>query len=100
MKPTFVTKSFQFAIYVHASQQLRYLRAEPDPDDRRKVNFIFEDPEGRGPQIQLTFNRGAEVAARDLFASQTFLRKQMSDAVENSRIGANLDGNPRLSARK
>jgi hypothetical protein len=93
MKEQFITKSLQLGIFIHASGQLRFLRAEADAVDPRKVNFVFEDLEGRAAQIQLNFNRGAEVAARDLFASQTFLRKQMSDAMEISKIGESSNGN-------
>jgi hypothetical protein len=90
-KPTpeaeYRTKSFQLAIYIHASEALPYLRTEPDSDAHGKVNFIFRDDAGRGPQLQLEYSRGAAVPARNLFASQTFLRQQMSGITENLKNG-------------
>jgi hypothetical protein len=50
-----------------------------------KVSFVFEDPDSSGPQAELEFDRGAEVAASDLFASQKYLRRAMSEAT-NRRI--------------
>ena len=81
----FSTKSFQLAIFIHASESLPYLRTEPDRGASGKVNFIFRDDAGRGQQLQLEYNRGASVPARNLFASQTFLRQQMSGIAENSK---------------
>jgi hypothetical protein len=90
-KPTpeaeYRTKSFQLAIYIHASEALPYLRTEPDLGTSGKVNFIFRDDACRGPQLQLEYNRGAAVPARNLFASQTFLRQQMSGITENLKNG-------------
>jgi hypothetical protein len=47
---------------------------------------VFDDPNSVGPQVELEFDRGAEVAASDLFASQKFLRRSMSQVLENRRI--------------
>jgi hypothetical protein len=96
-KPTeFSTRILQLAVYIHASEALPYLRTEPDPESRGKVNFIFADPESRGPQLQLEYNRGAAVPARNLFASQTYLRQQMSAVTDNLKNGESSHG---LSAR-
>jgi hypothetical protein len=83
----FSTKSFQLAIFIHASESLPYLRTEPDSDAHGKVNFIFRDDAGRGSQLQLEYSRGASVPARNLFASQTFLRQQMTGITENLKNG-------------
>jgi|HubBroStandDraft_6_1064221.scaffolds.fasta_scaffold702471_1 hypothetical protein len=85
--PEFSTKSFQLAIFIHASESLPYLRTEPDRGSSGKVNFIFRDDDARGPQLQLEYNRGAAVPARNLFASQTFLRQQMTGITENLKNG-------------
>jgi hypothetical protein len=85
--PEFSTKSLQLAIFLHASELLPFLRTERDRDLTGKVNFIFRDEAGRGPQLQLEYNRGAVVPARNLFASQTFLRQQMSGITENLKNG-------------
>jgi hypothetical protein len=85
MNAEFSTKSLQLAIFLHASDLLPYLRTEPAGDG--KVSFVFRDENWQGQQLQLEYNRGAAVAARNLFASQTFLRQQMSRTTENSNIG-------------
>lgn len=90
----FPTKSLQLAIFLHASELLPYLRVEPSGDG--KVNFVFQDDDGQGQQFQLEYSRGAAVAARNLFASQTFLRQQMTGITKNSKIGDSSNvGNPR-----
>ena len=53
----FSTKSFQLAIFIHASESLPYLRTEPDRGTSGKVNFIFRDDAGRGSQLQLEYTR-------------------------------------------
>jgi hypothetical protein len=98
MTAEFSTKSLQLAIFIHASQSLPYLRTEPDNRERTKMNFIFLDNESRGSQIQLDFQSGASVVARNLFASQTFLRQQMSEVSEKSKNGESSNGH-RLSPR-
>jgi len=47
---------------------------------------MFGDPSHDGCQAELEFDRGAEVAASDLFASQRFLRRRMSEELNNRRI--------------
>jgi hypothetical protein len=95
MTKEFSTKILQVAIFLHASDALPYLRTEPDSTLHGKLNFIFSDPEARGSQHQLEYNRGALVPARNLFASQTFLRQQMSAAIEYSKIGESSNGRTR-----
>lgn len=89
----FSTKRFQLAIFLHASRALPYLRTDSASDG--KLRFIFTDERLIGAQLELDFDRGAEVPARDLFSSQTFLRRQMSNA-ENQKTGeCNHVDNPR-----
>lgn len=95
----FSTKSLQLAIFLHASELLPFLRTEPDRDANGKVNFIFRDDAGQGQQFQLEYNRGAAVVARNLFASQTFLRQQMSGITENSKNGESSDDRTRQRPR-
>jgi hypothetical protein len=45
--------------------------------------FIFADPDHKGDEFELNFNRGAHVAATALFASQTFLRRSMTQRTES-----------------
>ena len=84
MSTEFATRRLQLAIYLHASGQLPFVRTEPSGD--RKLRFVFRDDRHAGPQLELDFDRGANVSARNIFSSQTFLRRQMSDA-ENLNTG-------------
>ncbi len=93
MSTEFATKRLQLAIYLHASGRLPFLRTEPNGDG--KLRFVFRDDQHSGPQLELDFERGATVSARNIFSSQTFLRRQMSDA-ENLKAGESTHvGNPR-----
>lgn len=74
----------QLAIYLHASGRLPFLRCEAQPSG--KARFAFEDREQNGSEAELEFDRGAQVAASDLFASQKFLRRKMSEVLNNRRI--------------
>ena len=86
MNVEFPTKRLQLAIYLHASGLLPFLRVEPNGDG--KVRFVFRDDNRQGSQIEFNYDRGAVVSARDLFSSQTFLRRKMSEvADENRTIG-------------
>ena len=80
--PTFSTERLPLAIYLHASQRLAFLRCEAG--ESGKIRFVFEDSRDTGPQTELEFDRGAEVPATGLFASQKYLRRAMS-AVINRR---------------
>jgi hypothetical protein len=53
----------------------------------QKVRFLFEDARGEAIQAELDFEQGATVPANALFASQKFLRKKMSQAIETRRTG-------------
>jgi len=80
----FITERLPLAIYLHASQRLRFSRC--DDDKNGKVQFVFLDPSEVGDQLELEFENGATVAAKSLFASQKFLRRKMSDALsQNNR---------------
>lgn len=82
---TLGTERLQFAIYVHATARLLFLGCELS--DKGKVRFLFSDPECRGSEIELDYDRGAEVAGTALFASQKFLRRAMSEVQRTQNIG-------------
>jgi hypothetical protein len=67
------------AIYLHASQRLRFSRCTNG--DGGKAQFVFLDPECLGDQLELEFENGAQVAANCLFASQKYLRRKMTEAL-------------------
>jgi hypothetical protein len=74
----FITKWMQFAIYLHAADGLPYSRTEIDSSGRSW--FVFSDKDRLARHLELEFNAGALVPATALFASQTFIRREMSDA--------------------
>jgi hypothetical protein len=81
----FRTERLPLAISIHASGRMRFVRCERTMPNR--VEFVFEDSEGEGSELELEFDRGAlTVAASLIFASQKFLRRQMTDAL-NRKIG-------------
>jgi len=80
----FSTQRLQLAIYLHATQRLPFLRCESE--GARKVRFVFEDSLNHGPQAELEFDRGAATAASGLFASQKYLRRKMSEALNDRKI--------------
>lgn len=84
-RESFSTERLQLAIYLHASQRLLFLCCEAQGNG--KIRFVFDDPDGTGALAELEFDRGAEVAASDLFASQKYLRRRMSEEFENQKIG-------------
>ncbi len=79
---TFYTERLPLATFLHASQRLRLSHCELVGD---KVQFIFSDPEHIGDQAELDFENGECVAAKSLFASQTYLRRRMSDTLNENR---------------
>jgi len=86
----FSTERLQLAIYLHASQKLAFLGCAAGGNG--KISFVFEDPDSSGPQAELEFDRGAEVAASGLFASQKYLRRKMSEEIDR-RNGKTKYGN-------
>jgi hypothetical protein len=78
----FSTERLQLAVYLHATQRLPFLRCEAK--GKGKIRFVFDDLTGIGSEVELEFDRGAEVAATSLFASQKFLRRKMSEEIRKS----------------
>ena len=79
----FITERLPLAIFLHATDRLRFLGCEST--GREKVTFVFSDLNHSGSEIELEFDRGANVPATALFASQKFLRRKMSEALNNRR---------------
>jgi hypothetical protein len=93
---TFRTERLPLAIFLHATASLPFLRCVPGSNAR--VIFEFSDPENRGHQMELEFDRGALMPAVALFASQKFLRTQMSAITgghESRKHGVSNHGYPR-----
>ena len=79
MQNIFITERLPLAVFLHASQRLRLSNCELA--EGGKVQFTFADPEHKGDQAELDFENGERVPAKSLFASQTYLRRRMSDAL-------------------
>jgi len=80
----FATERLHLAIFLHATGALVLKRCGLAAN--RKVTFIFEDPKGIGCEQELAFDRGAMARGTDIFASQKFIRRKMSELTENRRI--------------
>jgi hypothetical protein len=81
----FVTQRLQLAIFLHATNRLPFDRCEANPSG--KINFLFGDSQCLGSQAELEFDQGATVSAANLFASQKYLRRKMTEAIENQKNG-------------
>jgi hypothetical protein len=77
----FMTERLPLAVYFHASGRLSFSRCEPAGDG--KVQFIFADPSNEGDHAELEFESGAVVPANSLFASQKYLRRKMTETLNN-----------------
>lgn len=80
----FLTERLQLAVFIHAAGKLLFLGCESVRPGA--LRFVFEDPDRMGKQIELEFDRGAVIPATALFASQKFLRRTMTEALEQRSI--------------
>jgi hypothetical protein len=80
----FSTERLQLAIFIHASGKLPFVGCESVRPGA--LRFVFEDTDRAAKQIELEFDRGATIPAISLFASQKYLRRTMTEALENRRI--------------
>ena len=78
----FVTERLPLAIYLHASQRLRFSHCQLAGDG--KVQFVFADPGNEGDHRELDFESGAVVPANSLFASQKYLRRKMTETLNSN----------------
>jgi len=76
----FITERLPLAVYLHASRRLRFSHCK---HQESKVQFVFLDPSDQGDQLELEFESGAVVAANSLFASQKYLRRKMTETLNN-----------------
>lgn len=84
MGGTFRTERLPLSIAIHASRKLAFSRCERTSPEH--VEFVFDDPEHKASEIELEFDSGKlTVAASEIFASQKYLRRRMSEALENRR---------------
>jgi hypothetical protein len=81
----FRTGRLPVAMFIHASNRLRFLNVEPVGDAR--MEFIFDDPERQGPQLEYEFEQVAKLAANIMYASLKFLRSKMTAGQRQIRGG-------------
>lgn len=86
MNDTLITSSLPFAAYLVASGAL-HLREVRLTDPRRAV-FVFEDGEGRGPELEKTFLDGSAVVRALAFHHQLrILRRSIDEKIFAARLG-------------
>lgn len=83
-RPEFTTERLPLAIFLHATERLPFLRCDLSPRSG-KIVFVFLDQNSQGPQVELEFDRGAAAPATAIFASQKFLRRTMTETLNNRR---------------
>lgn len=81
-RPEFTTERLPLAIFLHATERLPYLRCDVSSRSG-KILFVFSDQDSQGPQAELEFDRGAAAPATAIFASQRFLRRTMTETLNN-----------------
>ena len=86
----YLTERLPLAVFLHATDGLPFRGCENSGPG--KLRFVFEDPDHAGDRLELEFDRGAVASATALFASQKFLRRQMTVILSNRSIGVNNHG--------
>ena len=86
---TFKTERLQVAVFLHASKRLQLLRCEQSQPG--KVRFVFDDPDDLGSEYEFLFDSGTAVPATDIFASQKYLRRMMTQKLNQENIGTRND---------
>jgi hypothetical protein len=79
----FITERLPLAAYLHASKKLKF-RLCGQGLNPGKILFSFTDPDAIGDQLEVEFDSGAACSATALFASQKFMRRKMTDALNRS----------------
>ncbi len=93
----FETDKLPLAVFIHTRDALPFLGVKEGRPGR--MVFEFQDPDGQGPQLELEFQRGAEVSASALFASYKYLRSALSKATSNQNNGESKYGRNNYASR-
>ncbi len=72
----FCTEDLPFAAFLCATRKLRLIGCEYVNGNGR-VAFVFSDPNGEGPGLQIEFESGAECPAVSFYDSVRHLRRVM-----------------------
>jgi len=84
--PTFITSSLPLAAYLVASNSLEF--HEIELTDPNRAVFVFHDPQGRGPELEKEFWKGATVNAVMYHTQIRVLRRAVDDKTSVARLGA------------
>lgn len=74
---TFRTEDLPFSAFLHATRRLRFLGCEPVNGSGR-MDFVFDDPQGKGERLHIEFESGAECPAATFYDSVRHLRRVMT----------------------
>ncbi len=69
------TQDLPFAAFLASTRRLRFLSCEKA--EKGQIDFVFEDPEGRGPMLYLEYRSGAAAPVATFYACLKYLRKAM-----------------------
>jgi hypothetical protein len=70
----FKTSDTAFAAFLQVKSFLKFLRIEPDP---MRSHLVFDDPNERGPQLEVEYLSGAEASAAAYQAQLKTLRRSI-----------------------
>jgi hypothetical protein len=83
---TFITSSLALAAYLAASNSLEFHEIALTKPNR--AVFVFHDPQGRGPELEKAFSKGALVNAIMYHTQIRVLRRAVDDKIAAARLGA------------
>jgi hypothetical protein len=75
----YATDHLATAIFLHASNSLKFLRCETIRPG--KLRFVFADPDSKAAELEFAFESGAAVSVIATLASQKYLRRVMNDVL-------------------
>jgi hypothetical protein len=79
---TFKTSDLPFAAFLFSTQKLEFLGCEVAAGTSR-IEFIFQDNQGEGEKLHLSFETGAKCAAASYYDAVRHLRRAMTRTQNN-----------------
>jgi|SRR6516165_4253809 hypothetical protein len=84
----YATKRLHLAAYIKASNLLEFSHTERAADG--KCLFVFHDERREGGEtFERAYERGGEVVARNLFAAQAFLKREIDSVNQKNGVYQN-----------
>jgi hypothetical protein len=75
----YATDQLAMAIFLYASNSLKFLRIEEIR--RGKLRFVFADPDRKSTELEFAFESGSAVSVIATLAAQKYLRRAMNDVL-------------------